>query len=470
MKTLNENQMNLIKEKTEDILENIGFNVMHKEILKIARAAGANVDEETCRVKIPGNLLRELISKAPSKYRITGIDGKENEVGGERQLCHSIITDPYIIDYETRLPRKPCLEDVLKHTAIAQNLEHIDIASMMDFPVTDYNDVSSSLRALEAHLLHFSKHSYCYAASIEGYKHWEEIARILLQEKDLKKNRILTVAIGISSPLAISEINCEMLLKACGNNFAIIPTICPMAGTTSPYSKIGTLVQMNAENLFLVALTQMINPGNPVLYHVEPSVSDMRTGSDLYYTHDKAVWKLASIELGKFYGLPTAATCGGSMNYRYDQQTGAEGLLFMLSAVGSQADIIQGFGSFYNAMGMSAEMQLIQTSWWKTSKHLIHGIDMNILEESLESIRRVGPCGNFLADEHTVDMLRSGEFFYDELYDYSGDFKHGDSMLKKAHNKVADITASIKSPHSEKLQKEIKGYFNSFYEKTRDSS
>jgi len=156
MKTLNDNQIGLIREKTEGILENIGFNVTHKGILKIARVAGANVDEANCRVRIPGNLLRELISKAPSKYTITGIDGKEYEVGGERQLCHSIITDPYIIDYEMQSPRRPCLEDVLKHTAIAQKLEHIDIASMMDFPVTDYNDASSSLRALEEHLLHLA--------------------------------------------------------------------------------------------------------------------------------------------------------------------------------------------------------------------------------------------------------------------------------------------------------------------------
>ncbi|NJD01102.1 MAG: hypothetical protein FIA99_00530 [Ruminiclostridium sp.] len=460
MKTLNENQIKLISEKTENILENIGFNVTHKGILRIAREAGANVDEANCRVRIPGNLLRELISKAPSKYCISGIDGKKYEVGGERQLCHSIITDPYIVDYETQSPRRPCLEDVRKHTAIAQNLEHIDIASMMDFPVTDYNDASSSLRALEEHLLHFSKHIYCYAASMEGYNRWEEIARILAQGKDLKKNRIMTVAIAVISPLSISEINCEMLLRACENNFAIIPTICPMAGTTSPYSKLGTLVQMDAENLFLAALTQMINPGNPVLYHVEPSVSDMRTGADLYYTHDKVLWKLASIELGKSYGLPTAAACGGSMSYRYDQQTGAEGLLFMLSAVGSGADIIQGFGSFYNAMGMSAEMQLIQTSWWKASKYLIRGMESSTLEESLESIGRVGPGGNFLADEYTVDMLRSGEFFYDGLYDFSGDFQNDDSMLKKAHKKVVEMTSDIKSPHPENLQEELKCYFS----------
>lgn len=460
MKTLNKNQIRMMQRRTEDILEKEGFKVTHEKIRTMARKAGAQVDDTDCRVKIPRALLRELIAKAPSKYIISGIDGQEYEVGGKTQLCHAIITDPYIIDYATQSPRRPCLEDIRKSTVIANNLKHISIASMMDFPVTDYDSADSSLRALYEHLLYFSKHIYCYAASMESYKRWEKIVQILLQGKDPGQNRIMSVAIAIISPLTISDENCEMLIHACRNNFAIIPTICPMAGTTSPYSKVGTLVQMNAENLFLAALVQMINPGNPILYHVEPSVSNMRTGSDLYYTHDKVLWKLASIELGKSYRLPTAATCGGAMGSRYDQQTGAEGMLFMLSAVSSEADVIHGFGSFYNAMGMSPEMQLIQTSWRQASLYLTRGIDTSQMKASMESIHRVGPSGNFLADDYTVDMLRSGEFFEDPLYDFSGEQHLGKgSMLQMSHEKVQEMIEDIRSPHPEKIQNDLYQYF-----------
>ena len=43
----------------------------------------------------------------------------------------------------------------------------------------------------------------------------------------------------------------------------------------------------------------------------------------MYYTMDKVLWKIAHVQLAKFYGLPAAAECGGSMVHRFDQQSGA---------------------------------------------------------------------------------------------------------------------------------------------------
>ncbi len=60
------------------------------------------------------------------------------------------------------------------------------------------------------------------------------------------------------------------------------------------------------------------------------------------------------------YNFPAMAECGGTLTYRYDQQNGMEGMLFMLSAAASDADILAGIGSCYNAVGMSAEMMIVQ--------------------------------------------------------------------------------------------------------------
>ena len=69
----------------------------------------------------------------------------------------------------------------------------------------------------------------------------------------------------------------------------------------------------------------------------------MRHMHDMYYTLDKVLWKLAAVQLGKSYNMPVGAECGGSMTYRYDQQNGAEGALFMLGAANSGADLIGRF-------------------------------------------------------------------------------------------------------------------------------
>jgi hypothetical protein len=70
-------------------------------------------------------------------------------------------------------------------------------------------------------------------------------------------------------------------------------------------------------------------------------------------------WEIGTVQLGRAENMPTWAECGGAMTHRYDPQCGAEGMLFMLAAHASGADIISGFGSCHNAMGMSAEMMVI---------------------------------------------------------------------------------------------------------------
>ncbi|NJD02910.1 MAG: hypothetical protein FIA99_10040 [Ruminiclostridium sp.] len=463
IKVLSENQIEEIKKKTEYILENIGFRVNHKEILKKAAKAGAKIDDSTETIKIPSGMLRELLSKVPDSFTIKGINNKEYRLGRGEQHSLAIVTDPWIIDYKTQSPRRPCLEDVRRHTIVAQKLDHVAGISRMDFPVTDCSDASSSFRALETHLLNHTKHNFVYLTSMENYYRWVDIGNILAQGEDLSKSKLITMAIAIVSPLTLADINAELLLEATSNNFAVIPTICPMAGTTSPYSKDSTLLLGNAENIFLAALTQLINPGNPFIYAFGPSRSNMRTGHDMYFTMDKMLWKIAAAELALSYSMPVMSECGGSMTYRYDQQNGAEGILFMLGAQNSKSNLLSGIGSCHNANGMSAEMMVIQTAWLDAVKFLNRGISTSTLEKGIESIKNAGFGGNFLTDDLTIELLRSDEFFNNNIFDYSGGFEEGSSILENAHNEVEKMVTGYESPVPGKVKEGLMKYFHDLY-------
>ena len=127
----------------------------------------------------------------------------------------------------------------------------------------------------------------------------------------------------------------------------------------------------------------------------------------MYYTLDKVLWKTAAVQLGKAYHMPVAAECGGSMTYRYDQQNGAEGMLFMLGAPTSGAHLLSGIGSTYNAIGMSAEMMLIHTAWLASAQYLRRGIRTDESAARRRKHRRAGPGGNFLMDDLTLRFLRN---------------------------------------------------------------
>ena len=51
----------------------------------------------------------------PSKHVLTGLDGQSHEIGDGSQYATAIVTDPWIIDYQTNSLRRPCLEDILRN-------------------------------------------------------------------------------------------------------------------------------------------------------------------------------------------------------------------------------------------------------------------------------------------------------------------------------------------------------------------
>ena len=269
----------------------------------------------------------------------------------------------------------------------------------------------------------------------------------------------MTVAVATLSPLALTDINCRLMLEAVKYNFPIIPTTCPMAGTTSPYTLIGTFMQGMAEVIGLCAIVQAVNPGNPYLSAFGPSVSSLLDGHDMYYTMEKPLWKLAATEISLSYELPYLIECGGNTPAGFDMQTGAESMMQMLSAVGSGADVLSGLGSCYNANGLSAENIVIGMSLKRASDFMTRGIRLDQIDESFDSIEEQKDLGYFLMDDLTLEHMRSGEFFADNTLNMAGEFKEEPTMLERAQSIIRDVTAKYVSPVPADAQERIQAYF-----------
>ena len=147
-----------------------------------------------------------------------------------------------------------------------------------------------------------------------------------------------------------------------------------------------------------------------MFYSVGPSVTDMKSGRDLYYRAEKMLFKLVGVQMGRHYRLPIAGEAGGTLTYRPDVQNGAESMLYLLAALGGQ-NIVGGLGSLHNANGMSAEQILMQCGLVDMAEYLHRGVDLSDQKLALDSIAAVGPGGNFLTDPLTLELLRSDEFF-----------------------------------------------------------
>lgn len=452
---LTDSQVGQIHESALRLLEHTGCRVQHDGLLARLAQAGARVDAVVGRVRWPETLLTSLLECAPAAYAIRGVENGPWTLGKGQPGVLAITNDPWILDSRCQKPRHPCLDDVRRHTIIAQQLDCVKCVSCMDYPVTDFDDALSSLRALETHVLHHAKHYAVFPASLERLRLWRALGQVLNGGDALDGSGLMSCAVAVLSPLTLSPLNAELLLAACECGMPILPTVCPMAGATAPYTLAGTLLLAHCENLTMAAVTQLLRPGHPFLYGIGPSVTNLRTGHDRYYTLDKALWKAAGVQLARHCGLPGMAECGGAMPGRLDLQTGAESLLFMLAARGSGADLLSGLGSCFNGTGLSAEMMVIQHEWLRAAEFLDRGIAADPARLAIDNMDAAGPGGDFLTDTLTLEYARGGEFFETGLFDYG----KGKTLLENAHEEVERLAGGFACPLPEQVQEDVRRFF-----------
>ena len=459
MSALTDSHFETVKKAVETVFSDVGFVVNHEVILERFDQAGGSVDYDRKLVRLPAALLWELAGQAPRQYRLTGMNGDSYDIGTGAVFKGAIVTDPIIADYPSGDRRKPYLHDVVRNTRIIQERSDVCFVGLMDYPVADDESPASRYRAWEAHLLNHAKPYAVYATSYDSFLEWLALGRLIKRGDELKGSGLFSVAIAVLSPLTLTRENCNMLIESIKYDFPLIPTVCPMAGSTSPYTFAGTLVQSIAENLIVLCAAQVMNPGNPFLFHIGPSVTDMRSGRAQYYTVDKTLWKMAGVSFAKRIGLPAAAETGGAYSSRYDMQSGAEGMLMTLSALMSGADVLCGAGSCLNANGLSSEFILTHYALLDAAAHLKKGYPMSELEQSVEAIREQGCGGNFLTDALTVEHLSDSEFFASPLFDETGEAGGGMTMLESAHAEAQRIDESFRSPVPEEVAEALRGYF-----------
>lgn len=464
LQAMSDGEVERLAEKTLELFEKVGVFIGHEEAISRLVKAGAKVDGVSGRVRFPASMVRELLALAPLVAPETGLNGKFLEAGGTNRYCLSLILDPFIADYHDGL-RRPVLEDVRRHTIVGESLARINSMMRMQFPVSDIPDPDCYYKTMEVFLCHTTKHTAAYPTSEQNCRDWMDAMAVIAESAglDVEKTPLLSLAMAVTSPLQVHGPNIEIMKMAMSRCYPIISTVCPMAGTTAPYSIAGTVLIANAEAILPVLIAQCYKPGHPVFYTVGPSVTDMKSGHDLYYRTEKMLFKLAAVQMGKFYKLPIAGEAGGSLTHRPDVQNGAESMMYLLAAMSGQ-NVIGGFGSLHNANGMSAEQIVMQCGLADMARFVSRGIDMSDYKIALDSIARVGPGGNFLTDPLTIDLLRSDEFFKSPYVDLTGGYS-GESlgMYEMAHQEVERLVSQYRPTVPQNVQDAIRGHFRTKY-------
>jgi trimethylamine--corrinoid protein Co-methyltransferase len=174
----------------------------------------------------------------------------------------------------------------------------------------------------------------------------------------------------------------------------------------------GTLALMTAELLSGLVLTQLVNPGVPVRLMGYAGTSDMRTGEFTFASPEKTLMAAALAQMLRYYGVPQGVHGSTTRTNVLDAQAGYEtGILNLFSALsGSDVVIECTSASLENTAASVPEQAIISNEICSFINRILRGIEVNPDTLAVDVIREIGPGGEYLTHNHTMEYFRSEQW------------------------------------------------------------
>jgi trimethylamine--corrinoid protein Co-methyltransferase len=233
-----------------------------------------------------------------------------------------------------------------------------------------------------------------------------------------------------------------------------------MMGGTAPATMAGGLALGNAEVLSSLVMHQLKRPGAPFVYGSGLHHLDMRTTISVYSAPEFELARVAVAEMGRFYDLPTWGYAGHSDSCTMDEQAAADAAFSVLASLLAGSNLVHDVGYLEAGLTTSPEMIVFTAEMIQMLRRFMGGVSLDAHSLALDVIHSVGPGGEFLSTEHTMDHFR--DFWEPTLFNRqrvedwveAGSKRLGDRLRERT---VAIIDGHEPEPLSEHARQEI-GY------------
>jgi trimethylamine---corrinoid protein Co-methyltransferase len=446
---LSEKEISQIHETSIRVLGKVGFEINYPPALDLFEKSGARVDRDLRRVYVSRELVSRCIKQAPAEFVFYGRQkGKNITIGGKRVHFGTGGLALYVLDLE-RKKRPGTIRDVADLARLADKLEYLDFFIIPVYP-HDINIDTVDINTKYQAFLNTGKPVMGGIFSRQGLDDMVSIASIVAGGLEkLQRRPFVGFISSITSPLKISSDHAEFIMEVARYGLPLATSTAPAAGATAPVTLAGTLVQQNAEALMGVILTQLVNPGTPVLYSAVPVTMDMRTMSFLMGSIESGLMNAAITQMAHYYRLPCYITVGTTDSKVPDAQAAHESAsTAMLAALAGGNFIHEAFGMLDGAMTVSYAQYVIDNDIVGSCLRTLRGIEINRDTLAYDIIAKVGPGGNYLSEDHTVKYMRT-ESYLPQASDRQQYQRWMDAGSKDSWKKAEEVAAQLIGESSE---------------------
>ncbi len=408
-------QLEQIHAASMTIVEEIGIDFLDDEALSLWEKAGAKVDRSTQHVWIDRGLLLELVAKAPSEFTLYARNPDRHlRVGGNSINFATMGGAVYFSDLDGG--RRPgTLENYERMSKLAQVCNPIHMAECL---IIEPQDIPVPIRHLEKAWIQYTLSDKVGTAAAHGREiatDYINMAAIVYGGHDVIKEKPVHASVAnANSPLRFDDRMLGGMITYARAGQAMIITPFILAGAMSPITMAAAVAQQNAEALAGIALTQLVNPGVPVVYGGFTTNTDMHSGGPAFGTPEGAWAMLTGAQLARRYQLPYRGSGGLNTSKLPDAQAAFETQMTLWSAVLAHANIVLHSAGWLEAgLVCSMEKFILDVEGLAMMHHFLGGVEISAETLALDSIAQVGPGGNHFDTSHT--MARFKDAFYNPM-------------------------------------------------------
>ncbi len=405
---LDDEALDKIHQTAMRIVSELGVLFQNDEALEILRDNGANIDDEGIVRLDPDNLMK-WIDMCPSSFELHARNPERNAIIGGNNIHLSPVGGPPNVSDLDNGRRPGTFEDQCRLIKLGQSLNVLSLSGAAPVEAMDLPASSRHLDFYHAQITFTDRVWNARAIGSERVTDALEMVAIArgISREQLKQEPSLLSVVNINSPRIMDDEMLNGLMEMVRNGQPCIVTPFTLAGAMSPITLAGSLAQQTAEALLVIAFTQMINPGCPVVFGGFTSNVDMKSGAPAFGTPEYAQAILIGGQLARRYGLPYRTSNVNASN-TVDAQATYETMMSMWAAIMSHANIINhATGWLEGGLTASLEKYILDAEIIQNLKQLL--IPPVVDEDSLafEAIRAVPPGGHHLGSEHTMARFKT---------------------------------------------------------------
>ena len=408
-------QVETIVAASLDVLETQGMRFLEPGSRDLMQKVGANVDDDLLMVRFDRGLVKEKIALAPSEFSLRARNPEHNLTLGGNNIVFSSVGGPAFVSDLDNGRRPGNYAEMCDYLRLVQSLNIIHQEGGGAFEAMDLPAETRHLHLYLAQIRLLDKNCQAYALGRERTVDAIEMICITLgvSRDELVNDPALLAIINTNSPMQLDIPMTEAVFELASTGQVCCITPFTLAGSMSPATMAGTLVQQTAEVLAVATLTQCVRPGAPIMYGSFASNVDMQSGAPALGTPEYTKAAQASGQIARRLGLPFRSS-NTTVSNCVDAQAAFESQMSLWGSVMGHANLVNhAAGWLEGGLTASFEKLIIDAEMLQMITEYLRPIEVNDDELALDTIAEVGPGGHHFGTSHTLERFETA--FYTPL-------------------------------------------------------